>query len=112
VRRKLTLYIPNRLASRYGTDESDPEYHFYNAKNRERDFFITEGGFVGLGPAKLEENDLVIVPIGSSLPWIVREHCSGDIKYYTFVGEAVVPSIMSGDLLLQEAAVEEDINLR
>jgi hypothetical protein len=102
----------NQLQSRWKTDEPDPEYHFYNAKNRERDFFITEGGFLGLGPAKLEENDLVIVPIGSSLPWIVREHRSGDIVYYTLIGEAVVPSIMSGALLLQQGAEEEDIQLR
>lgn len=76
-----------------------------------RVLFSTEGGFTGLGPAQVEPGDEVVVPFGSSRPWVLRNH--GD--HHVFVGDAVVPGIMSGRLqnLYEDGLVDaEDYTLR
>ncbi|CZT24291.1 uncharacterized protein RCC_10012 [Ramularia collo-cygni] len=84
-----------RLKSQYDLQARDLELHDYNAKCRERDFFKTQAGFLGLGPACLEEGDEIVIPLGSSRPFILRRNV-GLGSFHTLVGEAVVPSIMSG----------------
>ena len=70
----------------------------------ERVIFSTDSGFTGLGPPRLEVGDEVVVPFGSSRPWVLRSH--GD--HHVFIGEAVVPGIMSGRLqgLHEEGEIE------
>jgi hypothetical protein len=75
--------------------DTDIEIHHYNAKSRERDFFKTKAGFLGLGPACLEVGDIIVVPLSASRPFILRED-PRQSGFHTLVGEAVVPSIMSG----------------
>lgn len=60
-----------------------------------RTFFKTEDNFIGLGPEDLDVGDHVVVPLGSSRPWILRK----DGEYYKLLGSAVIPSIMSGELM-------------
>lgn len=84
-----------RLKTQYDSQAKDLELHEYNAKCRERDFFKTKAGFLGLGPACLEEGDEMVISFGASRPFIVRKNV-GLGSFYTLVGEAVVPSIMSG----------------
>lgn len=84
-----------RLKTQYDAQARDLELHEYNAKYRERDFFKTQAGFLGLGPACLEEGDEIVIPFGSSRPFILRKNL-GLGSSHTLVGEAVVPSIMSG----------------
>lgn len=60
-----------------------------------RDFFSTINGFIGLGRSNLEVGDEIIVPFGASRPFIVRSR--GD--HHVLIGDAVVPGIMSGQLM-------------
>lgn len=84
-----------RLKTQYDLQAKDLELHEYNAKCRERDFFKTKAGFLGLGPACLEEGDEIVIPFGASRPFILRKNIELG-SFNTLVGEAVVPSIMSG----------------
>ena len=60
----------------------------------ERVFFKTDDQHLGVGPGDLQEGDEVVVPFGSSRPWVLRSH--GD--HHILVGEAFVPGIMTGQL--------------
>lgn len=83
------------LETQYDSQARGLELHEYNAKSRERDFFKTKAGFLGLGPACLEEGDEIVIPFGSSRPFILRKNVELGSSHI-LVGEAVVPSIMSG----------------
>jgi hypothetical protein len=88
------LYTPDEDARRLLNCEQQV-YQATPAELRERDFFITEDGFIGMGPATLEVGDEIIVPFGASRPFILRKH--GD--HYALIGDAVVPGIMNGQLM-------------
>jgi hypothetical protein len=60
----------------------------------ERVFFKTEDQHLGVGPGDLQEGDEIVVPFGSSRPWVIRSH--GD--HHVLVGDAFVPGIMTGQL--------------
>ncbi|KAJ8611817.1 hypothetical protein MRB53_037730 [Persea americana] len=62
-----------KLPMDYRHRNEDIEIHPYARKARHRDFFRTENGFLGLGPASLEVGDLVVVPFGCAYPLILRE---------------------------------------
>ncbi|KAK4552903.1 hypothetical protein LTR86_010035 [Recurvomyces mirabilis] len=97
------LYTPDEEARRFLSDEK--EMYHVPSKLRRRDFFITDNGFMGMGPATLEPGDEIIVPFGASRPFIVRKH--GE-DHYVLIGDAVVPGIMPGQLvnLYKEGSVE------
>ncbi|CAK3954487.1 Hypothetical predicted protein [Lecanosticta acicola] len=96
--RKRTIDEVRQLPTQFSAPDDDIdsiEIHEYNEKSRERDFFKTAAEFIGLGTSSLAVGDEVIVPIGSSRPWIVRKTPGlGDVTY-RFIGEAVIPMIMS-----------------
>lgn len=98
-----TIAEVRALGTQFTAGDIDIEFHEYNAKSRERDFFKTKAGFLGLGPACMEVGDKIVVPLGASRPFILREDPEQS-GFYTLVGEAVVPSIMSGKL----ATLEKD----
>jgi len=58
-----------------------------------RRFFITERGFMGLGPRRLLKGDVVVVLLGGSVPFVMRPKGSG----YMLLGEAYVHGIMGGE---------------
>lgn len=89
------------LGTQFTAGDINMEIHEYNAKTRERDFFKTKAGFLGLGPACMEVGDKIVVPSGASRPFILREDTEQG-GFYTLIGEAVVPSIMSGRLATLE----------
>jgi hypothetical protein len=60
----------------------------------ERVLFKTEDQYLGVGPGDLQIGDEVVVPFGSSRPWVLRSH--GD--HHILVGDAFVPGIMTGQL--------------
>lgn len=60
--------------------------------------FLTEEGFVGIGPAGIQEGGDVYILAGASFPFILREsHKMGG--YHEVVGEAFVDGIMDGEAL-------------
>lgn len=65
-----------------------------SASGYERVFFKTNDQHLGVGPGDLQEGDEVVVPFGSSRPWVLRSH--GD--HHVLVGDAFVPGIMTGQL--------------
>lgn len=102
-----------KLPTQFYTKEEDLEIHEYNPKSRQRDFFKTSRGFLGLGPADMEVGDRIIIPFGASRPWILREHASGGEVFYTLVGSAVVPSIMSGSWMrLKQDSSAQDYRIK
>ena len=66
----------------------------FSPSGYERVFFKTEDQHLGVGPGDLQIGDEVVVPIGSSGPWVLRSH--GD--HHVLVGDAFVPGIMTGQL--------------
>ncbi|RYO74916.1 hypothetical protein DL764_010660 [Monosporascus ibericus] len=83
-----------------------------------RRLFLTERGYVGLGPEHMENGDAVVVLVGSSVPHILRPDVETDAVVgssqtnvghegkvssveprWSYVGEAYCDGIMDGELL-------------
>ncbi|MCJ1296763.1 hypothetical protein MMC34_008330 [Xylographa carneopallida] len=63
---------------------------------KERIFFITKRGYIGLAPEAAEENDVVCVVLGAEVPYVIRPKTNG---HYLFVGECYVHGLMDGQAL-------------
>lgn len=59
----------------------------------DRVMFVTEKGYLGLGPARTEVADKVSLIAGAHVPFVLREGASG----WILVGEAYVHGIMYGE---------------
>jgi len=62
-----------------------------------RRFFVTRKGYMGLGPHKTQEGDVVTLLKGCSVPVLLRADETG--KYHHFVGEVYVCGIMDGEMM-------------
>lgn len=60
----------------------------------QRRFFRTESGFYGLGPACMQEGDIVVVLYGGKVPYALRPVG----PHFAFLGEFYVDSIMRGEI--------------
>jgi len=58
----------------------------------QRRFFRTSGGRMGLGPAAMQEDDIVVILYGGRTPFVLRQ--SG--QQYYFLGEGFVEDLMRG----------------
>ena len=67
-------------------------------------FFITKGGYIGLGPPGMDKNDVVCVLLGGHVPFLLRERVGNDDgrKRYTLVGECYVHGFVNGEGLDSE----------
>ena len=63
--------------------------------------FISEKGYVGLDPSLLRPGDVLFVPFGAHVPYVIREEPSK--KLWRLVGEAYVHGIMDGELDLKNS---------
>lgn len=71
------------------------------------EFFITENGFIGVGPAETKVGDMVTVLFGGAMPFILREIDAGERGgCYTYVGHSYVHGIMDGEAVEGSDAVE------
>jgi hypothetical protein len=69
--------------------------------------FISQRGFVGLGPAGLEVGDVVVIFEGAKLPYLLRQlKIDGEEGVWKLVGEAYVHGIMYGEFMKQERQTE------
>nr|POE62968.1 heterokaryon incompatibility protein 6, or allele [Quercus suber] len=96
-----TYHVEEHLKKSLGGSAED---YIVTRNAQERDFFSTSNGFIGLGRSNMKVGDEIIVPFGASRPFIVRP-CG---QHYVLIGDAVVPGIMSGQLmnLYQEAGLQ------
>nr|OQO29773.1 hypothetical protein B0A51_03688 [Rachicladosporium sp. CCFEE 5018] len=61
-----------------------------------RRFFITRGGFMGLGPGESEVGDKVAMLAGGKWPFALRR-CEGEVEeLYSFIGACYVHTVMDG----------------
>lgn len=65
--------------------------------------FITENGYVGLGPEHLDKDDVVVVFLGARFPYILRKSLQVG---WMLVGEAYVHGIMYGEFMEEETREE------
>lgn len=59
----------------------------------QRSLLVTERGYIGLGPSKVEDGDLITIIYGCSVPLVLRK--KGD--HYILIGEAYVHGLMHGE---------------
>ncbi|KAI1119928.1 heterokaryon incompatibility protein-domain-containing protein [Nemania abortiva] len=66
-----------------------------------RCFFITKGGFFGIGPGILQPDDAVALLLGADVPFILREKekCGDNFGGWALIGECYVHGIMTGDAI-------------
>ncbi|KAH8660845.1 hypothetical protein BGZ60DRAFT_381584 [Tricladium varicosporioides] len=64
--------------------------------------FLTSEGYLGLGPASVQQGDIVAIIYGAEVPMVFRK--ASGVKYL-LIGEAYVDGIMDGE------AMEMDIPL-
>ncbi|KAJ8131733.1 hypothetical protein O1611_g1889 [Lasiodiplodia mahajangana] len=75
------------------------EWNLYTSnlfKNIGRKLFLTDTGYVGLGPSHAGVGDAIAVIPGSSVPHILRPL---NVSSWTYVGEAYCDGIMDGELV-------------
>lgn len=65
--------------------------------------FITENGYVGLGPEHLDKDDVVVVFLGARFPYILRKSL---LVGWMLVGEAYVHGIIYGEFMEKEKREE------
>jgi hypothetical protein len=70
-----------------------------------RRLFVTSSGHLGLGPARMELHDEVVVLFGSSSPFLLRPLANGQWK---FISPCYVHGIMRGEALQGDGANEDN----
>ncbi|KAI3317114.1 hypothetical protein HD806DRAFT_515858 [Xylariaceae sp. AK1471] len=112
--KKVLLHNPQRkkMIEGIGTDDIlySKEWRTYTCnlyKNIGRKLFLTDTGYLGLGPSHMEEDDEIIVIPGGSVPYILRPQGSSDFsngvrasETWSYVGEAYCDGIMDGELVV------------
>ncbi|PQE20174.1 Heterokaryon incompatibility protein [Rutstroemia sp. NJR-2017a BBW] len=69
-----------------------------------RAFFVTEKGYMGLGPLSMVEGDLVYVLSGGQVPFILRPTISAE--GFALVGESYIHGIMDGEATVLGIEIE------
>jgi hypothetical protein len=70
----------------------EPFFSRFGRVTSNRRFFLTTDGRPGMGPNCLEQNDVVAILAGGSVPFVLRPVSGG----YRFVGECYVGDLMKG----------------
>ena len=60
-----------------------------------RTFFISQQGYMGMGPAATEEGDVIVVALGCDVPLMLRK----ESDHYLLVGECFVWGMMDGEVM-------------
>ena len=97
VRREAALYS-KELEKRRRTPLA---YAAALGKNLNRKCFLTETGFVGLGPKTMKKGDILVLLFGCTTPLVLRLASTNDnqSQEYTLAGEAYCGGIMNGEFL-------------
>ena len=70
-----------------------------DSKVRERRFFVTEQGYIGIGPPECAIGDTLCLFPGSTVPFVLRRKRHEEDSKYLFVGDAYVHGVMYGEAL-------------
>lgn len=77
-----------------------PEMYLYTmSPNYPTRMFMTEQGYIGLGPASARTGDIICIFCGAKAPHILRPRSQDRGGGYQVVGEAYVHGIMDGEYL-------------
>ena len=60
-----------------------------------RRFFVSEKGYMGIGPESADNGDMICVLLGCQVPVLIRKHHD----YQLFIGECFVWGIMDGEAI-------------
>ena len=88
-----TAYEPEDLVAGSRVQENLSFVASFQQATRNRRFFITEEGQMGLGPRLTRPGDLVCVLLGSQVPFVLRQ--VGDCS--VVVGECYCHGVMEGE---------------
>lgn len=67
--------------------------------------FVTETGYLGMGPSQAEPGDIIIVFCGGHIPFVLRPSAqseTGEENMFLYVGEAYCDGIMDGEIIGKE----------
>jgi hypothetical protein len=96
----LLRYLP--LGKSYHKDEnilhniSNEAARYITTMIKNRSFFVTIRGYIGIGPDTMEPGDMVCTLFGSTVPFILRP-VEGSEKF-RLIGESYVHGVMDGEL--------------
>ncbi|TVY73989.1 Heterokaryon incompatibility protein 6, OR allele [Fusarium oxysporum f. sp. cubense] len=79
---------------------------FNNSVKEDRMFFITEDGYLGIGPKSMRPGDHVCVLYGGHTPFVLHPVRDAGDEEYLFLGESFVNGLMNGEALEDEGAVD------
>ncbi|RBR09321.1 uncharacterized protein FIESC28_09929 [Fusarium coffeatum] len=65
--------------------------------SRDQNFFITDKGYVGIGPRCMKAGDKVCVLFGGSTPYAIRQKSATDEYFY--LGSVYIHGIMDGEII-------------
>ncbi|VUC32491.1 unnamed protein product [Clonostachys rosea] len=88
--------------------------HAVNRASWNREFFITDNGYMGIGPVGVRPGDEVWSLIGGHVPFVLRPSSHGNgtasVKCYKLVGESYVHGIMDGELWAEQRDTWKDLD--
>ena len=99
------FFVPDMYQHCRAKNEDAQIYHaFYKEDEKEilsyhvdRALFITEKGFIGLGPDRCKAGDFVGVLAGADVPFLLESRASTRKDAYCLIGEAYVHGVMHGE---------------
>lgn len=61
--------------------------------------FVSRIGYVGMAPLNTCQGDVIVVPFGAQVPFVLRPVSDGRQGFFTLLGEAYCDGIMDGEML-------------
>jgi hypothetical protein len=93
---------PGESEYRWRREASSAYWQTFEGIVQERVAFVTQRGYLGLGPKDMQTGDLVHIFKGLNLPVILRSRATGSKGIYQLLGSAYVHGIMYGEFLNPE----------
>ena len=76
-----------------------------------RKLFITNSGFIGIGPSSMESGDLIVIILGLNVPLVLRKVDGRETPHYLLLGECYVQGIMDGELIQRQLNSRTDAEI-
>ncbi|KAH6645585.1 heterokaryon incompatibility protein-domain-containing protein [Truncatella angustata] len=80
-------------------------YSDFMFRNAGRKLYMTEDGYVGVGPENMKEGDFVVILHGATVPYVLSPEVpfrSAKDMIWAYIGEAYCDGVMEGQLLQTE----------